>query len=74
MGVISAAVPVKKTSSAMYRLSRGMSCSMTSWPNSPASVMTQSRVSPGSTEAVSGGVMSLPSRTVKRFSPLPSDT
>src|ERR1017187_9175947 len=73
-GVISAAVPEKNPSSAMYSSSRGTMVSTTGIPRSPASAMTLSRVMPGSTEAPSGGVRILPSRTTKTFSPEPSLT
>ena len=73
-GVISAADPVMKTSSATYSISRGMVSSATARPISRARVMTQSRVMPGRTAEDSGGVMSLPSWTRKMFSPLPSLT
>jgi hypothetical protein len=72
MGVTSAAVPVKKSSSATYSASRGAVCSGTSSPITRASVITVSRVMPGSTAAAVGGVKRTPSRTRNRFSPGPS--
>ena len=74
IGVTSAAVPVKKTSSAMYSSSRGISDSTTSKPSSRAILMMLARVMPARIDAPSGGVMILPSRTTKTFSPEPSLT
>ena len=54
-GVISAAVPVKKSSSARYSNSRGSACSRTSKPCSRASVITVSRVMPWRIECASAG-------------------
>ena len=70
----SAAVPVKKTSSATYSNSRGINDSTTSKPSSRAIVTTLARVMPARIDAPSGGVMILPSRTTNTFSPEPSLT
>jgi len=68
MGVISAAVPEKKTSSAMYSISAGR------WSQPAECEIAGQRQDgiardSGSTEAPSGGVWILPSRTTKMFSP-----
>ena len=73
-GVISAAVPVKNTSSAMYSISRGTICSRTGIFRSSHSFITELRVMPGSTLAPIGGVISAPSMATKMFSPDPSLT
>jgi hypothetical protein len=73
IGVISAAVPVKNSSSARYSSSRGTRCSTTGMPLRRARVITVSRVIPGSTDDTSGGVTRVPFFTMNRFSPLPSD-
>src|SRR5258707_5935267 len=57
IGVTSAAVPVKNTSSAIYNNSRGMIVSTSGMPSSRANWSTESRVIPGSTEAPNGGVL-----------------
>ncbi|OPX58877.1 MAG: hypothetical protein A4E29_01454 [Methanomassiliicoccales archaeon PtaB.Bin134] len=74
IGEISAAVPVMKTSSAMYSSERVMSFSTTSTPMSLARVMTQSLVMPSRIPADTGGVSSRPPFTMKTFSPVPSAT
>ena len=56
IGVISTAVPAKNTSSARYSISRGSTCSRTSYPRSLAMVIAESRVMPESTEEPMGGV------------------
>src|SRR6266550_5436446 len=56
MGVISAAVPVKKASSAIYSISRGIPCSTIWMPRSRAICNAESRVMPGSTELPRGAV------------------
>src|SRR5256885_7599864 len=74
IGVTSAAVPVKKASSAMYNISRGIGASATGIPKSRANLSIESRVMPGSTEFPSGAVCSTPLRTMNTFSPDPSLT
>src|SRR6185437_8680269 len=74
IGVTSAAVPVKNSSSARYSSSRGMDASRTVRPSCAASFITVSRVIPPSTECARPGVSTLPSLTRKRFSPAPSLT
>jgi hypothetical protein len=72
IGVISAAVPHMNNSSHRYRYSRGMSRSTTSMPASRASVISELRVMPLSSAALTGVVCSAPSKTMNRFSPAPS--
>jgi hypothetical protein len=74
MGTTSAAVPVKKASSARYRSVRTMSASRTRMPSSAAICRMLARVMPARQPAASGGVQSTPSRTTKTFSPEPSVT
>jgi hypothetical protein len=74
MGTTSAAVPVKKASSARYRSVRTRSVSRTGMPSPSAMVMMLSRVSPARQPAASGGVWRTPSRTANTFSPDPSVT
>ena len=73
MGVTSAAVPVKKASSAVYISSRVRFFSITSMPRSFAMVITESRVIPSSA-LESDGVNNLPFFTINIFSPEPSHT
>lgn len=73
-GVISAAVPDMKISSARYSASRDNTCSRTSSPCACARVMIASRVIPGRAAEVKGGVKITPFFTINRFSPAPSDT
>ena len=56
IGVTSAAVPVKNSSSAMYRNSRGIVTSRTSYPISLAIWMIDIRVMPGRSDDASQGV------------------
>ena len=74
MGVISAAVPVKNTSSAMYSISRGICASRTAIPASRASVMIVSRVIPPRIVPSSGVVTIVPPDTRNTFCPEPSLT
>src|ERR1700730_470998 len=60
LGVISTAVPQKKTSSTMYSISRGMTCTFTGMFRSSASATTVLRVMPGKMLVASGGVYSVP--------------
>src|SRR5690606_35149975 len=73
MGVTSAAVPVKKASSAMYRSSRVRRRVWIVSPRSAAIACTDSRVMPVSAEAISGSYRT-PFLTIKMFSPEPSAT
>ena len=73
MGVTSAAVPVRKHSSALYSSSRVIGCSTTSMPLSRAIRTTASRVMP-SRIVPRGGVFRVPSRTRNTFSPRASLT
>ena len=68
----SAAVPVKKHSSALYRSVRDEVLLAHRVAGSRASVMTVLRVMPSRQPAEVGGVVSMPSRTMKTFSPDPS--
>lgn len=72
-GVSSAAVPVTNTSSAIYISSRVNRSSITTMPCSRASSMTEFRVIPSRME-VNGVVLIRPLRTMKIFSPVPSET
>ena len=72
IGVISAAVPHMNSSSHRYRYSRGRSRSTTSMPLSRARVISEWRVSPLSSAALTGVVCRAPSNTRNRFSPAPS--
>ncbi len=74
IGVTSAAVPVKNTSSAPNRSPRVIERSRTSMPSSPSSFVTDARVMPSRIPAPTGGVETTPSRTTKMFSPDPSET
>ena len=73
IGVTSAAVPVKKASSAMYTSSRVMRFSTTLMPSSSARVRMVLRVMPFRQE-VTSGVYTTPFLTRKMFSPEPSAT
>ena len=74
MGVTSAAVPVKKTSSARYTSSRVIRSSTRGASISRSRVSAVSRVMPGSSDDDTGGVLTVPRRTTKMFSPGPSAT
>ena len=75
IGVISAAVPEKNISSAMYSsLARDQPFDNLESPAICASVNTVSRVMPGSTLAPSGGVSDLAVAHHEHFSPDPSLT
>src|SRR5579859_2508783 len=56
IGVTSTAVPTKKTSSAMYNISRGMTASLKGMSRSCAILVIASRVMPGRILVASGGV------------------
>ena len=66
-GVISEAVPVKKTSSARCNISRLTCSTLIGRPRSRASWRTVSRVMPTRIELASGGVQITPFHTRKMF-------
>ncbi len=74
IGTISAAVPVKKTSSALNSWYGVMLDSVTSAPSFVASLAVTWAVIPGNAPLQTGGVNSLPFLTMKMFSPTPSAT
>ena len=67
-------MPHRKTSSAMYSSVRSIERSMTGIPRSPATVIRWRRVIPSRMLSLPGGVIRIPSRTMNRFSALPSLT
>src|SRR2546425_358059 len=73
-GATCAPVPQKNTSSAMYSSVRSIGRSWTAIPSSRARARIVSRVMPSRMSAVTGGVTSAPSRTMKTFAPPPSET
>ena len=74
-GVRCAAVPVKKTSSALYISERGICRSTVPMASSlRASSITVLRVMPTSIPSPGAGVTSSPPETTKTFSPEPSET
>jgi hypothetical protein len=73
-GVTSAAVPVRKISSARIISSRVKALTEVRTPASSARRRMVSRVMPGTIDEVSSLVHSWPSRTKKTFSPVALDT
>src|SRR5262245_50513457 len=74
IGVISTAVPEKNTSSASSRSMSVIGRISTGTPESRAMRNTLSRVMPGRIDASRSLVISVPSRTMNRFAPDPSET
>ena len=74
VGGISAAVPVRNASSAVYTSYRLIGSSRAGIPASAASSSTMSRVTPRSTPVQAGGVVTIPRRTMKTFIPDASAT